>query len=477
MLQYVKSTLERGYMNMVNGLDKKNNIRIIEMSLHDFMNVEEGTVKFSCSRSDGRNFGSADILGLYGQNGSGKTAFIHALSVIKKCMMGMKLGPETSAYIRNGAESLRIHIGFSARVEERIIDLFYDVAIHRVNDENQAGAQISSEVLSIRDSGGRKHVLLSCDDEAVLRPKKIFTNFSRKNNTDLHVKRGIVRSQGRSFIFSRELYDFLKSIGDSESVQQIFFSRDILKKFAREYLYVIGVKDIGVINLSIAMPFYFHIQDEGIHSFGAIPIRINGPASIRARDFRLAERFIDDMNSVLKYLIPGLQLQLKNIGDELNENGEQMKRVELLSIRNNKAIPLKYESEGIKKILSILHVFIGAFNDSSMTVVIDEFDAGVFEYLLGELLELFAESGKGQLIFTSHNLRPLEVLNKDFIVFTTTNPKDRYVRLKNVKSNNNLRDFYYHTILLGGQDEYLYNETNQYELSYAIRKVGKYEKE
>ena len=112
-----------------------------------------------------------------------------------------------------------------------------------------------------------------------------------------------------------------------------------------------------------------------------------------------------------------------------------------------------------------------------MTVVIDEFDAGVFEYLLGELLELFAESGKGQLIFTSHNLRPLEVLNKDFIIFTTTNPKNRYVRLKNVKSNNNLRDFYYHTILLGGQDEYLYNETNQYELSYAIRKVGKYEKE
>lgn len=463
-------------MNMVNGLNKKNNIRIIEMSLHDFMNVEEGTVNFSCSRSDGRNFGTADILGLYGQNGSGKTAFIHALSVIKKCMMGMKLGPETFAYISNGAESLRIHIGFSAKVGEGIIDLFYDVVIHRVNDENQAGAQISSEVLSIRDGGSRKHVLLSCDDEAVLRPKKIFTNFSRKNNTELHVKRGIVRSQGRSFLFSRELYDFLKSIGDSESVQQIFFSRDILKKFAREYLYVIGVKNIGVINLSIAMPFYFHIQDEGIHSFGTIPIRINGPASIPARAFRLAERFIDDMNSVLKYLIPGFQLQLKNMDDELNENGEQMKRVELLSIRNNKAIPLKYESEGIKKILSILHVFIGAFNDSSMTVVIDEFDAGVFEYLLGELLELFAESGKGQLIFTSHNLRPLEVLNKDFIVFTTTNPKNRYVRLKNVKSNNNLRDFYYHTILLGGQDEYLYNETNQYELSYAIRKVGKYEK-
>ena len=355
------------------------------------------------------------------------------------------------------------------------------MVIHRVNDENQAGAQIRSEALSIRDRGGRKHVLLSCDDKAVLRPQKVFANFSLKNNMELHmelhVKREIIKSQGRSFIFSRELYNFLKPIGDSESVQQILFSLDLLKKFASEYLYVIGVKDIGVINLSIAMPFYFHIQDEGIHSFGTIGIPINGPATIPVRACQVAERFINDMNSVLKYLIPSLQLQLKNIGDELNAKGEKMKRVELVSIRNNKAIPLKYESEGIKKILSILHVFIGAFNDSSMTVVIDEFDAGVFEYLLGELLELFAESGKGQLIFTSHNLRPLEVLNKDFIIFTTTNPKNRYVRLKNVKSNNNLRDFYYHTILLGGQDEYLYNETNQYELSYAIRKVGKYEKE
>lgn len=466
---------------MANGFNKKNNVRIIETSLQDFMNVEEGTVRFSCARNDERNFGNADILGLYGQNGSGKTAFIHALSVIKTCMMGMKLGPETSAYIRNGEESLSIHIGFSGKVGERIVDFFYDVVIHRVNDENQAGAQIRSEALSIRDRGNRKHVLLSCDDKAVLRPQKVFANFSLKNNMelhmDLHVKREIIKSQGRSFIFSRELYNFLKPIGDSESVQQILFSLDLLKKFASEYLYVIGVKDIGVINLSIAMPFYFHIQDEGIHSFGTIGIPINGPATIPVRACQVAERFINDMNSVLKYLIPSLQLQLKNIGDELNAKGEKMKRVELVSIRNNKAIPLKYESEGIKKILSILHVFIGAFNDSSMTVVIDEFDAGVFEYLLGELLELFAESGKGQLIFTSHNLRPLEVLNKDFIIFTTTNPKNRYVRLKNVKSNNNLRDFYYHTILLGGQDEYLYNETNQYELSYAIRKVGKYEKE
>lgn len=40
---------------------------------------------------------------------------------------------------------------------------------------------------------------------------------------------------------------------------------------------------------------------------------------------------------------------------------------------------------------------MGAFNDSSMTVAIDEFDAGVFEYLLGEMLDIFQKFGKDSL--------------------------------------------------------------------------------
>lgn len=52
-----------------------------------------------------------------------------------------------------------------------------------------------------------------------------------------------------------------------------------------------------------------------------------------------------------------------------------------------------------------------------MYLVIDELDSGVFEYLLGELLSVFSDGGKGQLIFTSHNLRALEMLNKQSIYF------------------------------------------------------------
>ncbi len=75
------------------------------------------------------------------------------------------------------------------------------------------------------------------------------------------------------------------------------------------------------------------------------------------------------------------------------------------------------------------------------------------------------------MIFTSHNLRALEKLNKDLVIFTTTNPENRYISLNSIKGMNNLRDFYYRGIILGGQREELYDETNKYEISYAFQKA------
>lgn len=101
-------------------------------------------------------------------------------------------------------------------------------------------------------------------------------------------------------------------------------------------------------------------------------------------------------------------------------------------------------------------------------------DAGIFEYLLGEILKIISEKGKGQLIFTSHNLKPLETIDKNFIAFTTTNPENRFIRMTNVKKNNNLRDFYYKDIILGEQSEKVYDTTNNLEISLAFREAGEF---
>lgn len=178
------------------------------------------------------------------------------------------------------------------------------------------------------------------------------------------------------------------------------------------------------------------------------------------------------MNVVLKQLVPGLTISVKDIGLQLFSNGAPGYRIQLMSNKNSKEIPLQYESEDIKKLISILQLLIVIYNKPSMTVAIDELDSGVFEYLLGEVLRIIAEKGKGQLIFTFHNLRPLETLDKSFIAFTTTNPQNRYIRMSNVKTTNNLRDFYYRDIVLGEQSEPVYEPTNNSEIAMAFKEAG-----
>jgi AAA15 family ATPase/GTPase len=221
-----------------------------------------------------------------------------------------------------------------------------------------------------------------------------------------------------------------------------------------------------------ALPLAFKYEEKNRGAVGSLMLPLNGTTIIPQETVDIGKKVIDHMNIVLSQIVPGLTISVKDLGSQVLKNGKAGCKIQLMSHKNNKEIPLQYESDGIKKIVSILQLLIVVYNKPSITVAIDELDSGIFEYLLGEILRIISEKGKGQLIFTSHNLRPLETLDRGFIAFTTTNPLNRYIRLSNVKNNNNLRDFYYRDIVLGEQSEPVYDPTNNYEIALAFREAG-----
>ena len=237
-------------------------------------------------------------------------------------------------------------------------------------------------------------------------------------------------------------------------------------------LWVISNRDSGLINADLALPFAFKYNDGKTVSMGTVAVALNGTSTLPEEVLAIVETVISTMNIVLGELIPGLKIAIITHGVELVKDGTSGKVAELVTDRDGIIIPLRYESDGIKKIISLLHMLIQVYNDASMTLVVDELDTGIFEYLLGELLDILSDTGSGQFIFTAHNLRPLEKLDKKSIIFTTSNPANRYVRIPNLKSNHNLRDCYYRTIMLGGQEEELYSKTNTYAISYALDLAG-----
>ena len=79
-------------------------IRIQRASIRNFRNVESGEIRFPCNYSEDIFAPKADVLGIYGQNGSGKTTFIDALEILKTLLSGQKVGAELSDCISYGQQ-------------------------------------------------------------------------------------------------------------------------------------------------------------------------------------------------------------------------------------------------------------------------------------------------------------------------------------------------------------------------------------
>ena len=460
-------------------------VRIQSAEINNFLNVEHGAFKFACNLKNDIFESSSDILGIYGQNGSGKTTFIHALSVLDALLSGKKLPKETINHITKDQNNSHFSFEFGLTNLTTFYRVIYDFTISKrekdtweEEPESFNPVVVSHEKIrySCLENGKWSHLLTLIDcnliDEKVFKPDARLhdlTGGSSKTVDELRVAKKLAINQSTSFVFSKETQ---KQILQNCAVQSYIDILHSLYLFGRFDLYIIGNRDSGLITLNAAIPFSFKMENDRSLSMGSILIRLDAPSCIPEKIYILVGKVIEVMNTVLCEIVPGLQVRLLNMGKQIMEDGTEGISVEMVSVRNEQKIPLRYESEGIKKIISILHMLIAMHNNPSMTLAIDELDSGIFEYLLGEILKVVKESGKGQLVFTSHNLRPLEMLHKNSILFTTTNPANRYIRLTNVNTNNNLRDLYYHDLILGGQKESIYEATNSFAIGRALRMAG-----
>jgi AAA15 family ATPase/GTPase len=455
-------------------------VRIENIKIENFKNVKMGQISLKNNR---KNY-KASILGIYGQNGSGKTALIDAIMLLKLALCGNSIPSEYADYINVDGKYATMKYELTVKLSHISYKVIYEFKLKKeIEDDNENildienyKAVIYDEILSCsyvtKEKSVRMSKLINTSEGEVFTPKnkyQMLVGKSKSLETELQVTKRLALATGKSFIFSKDL---LKAITQQSSHLHYHDLIKALVNYGQYELLVINTKYNGLISLN-ALPLSFKYENnERSGIVGNIALPLNEAQTIPLEVVDVIEKIIPNMNIVLSQIIPGLTISMHNFGKQLLKNGKEGCRVQLMSKKNNKEIPLRYESEGIKKIISILQLLIVVYNNSSITVAIDELDAGIFEYLLGELLRIISEKGKGQLIFTSHNLRPLETLDKGFIAFTTTNPENRYLRMTNVKENNNLRDFYYRDIVLGEQDEVVYDLTNNYDIALAFREAG-----
>ncbi len=454
-------------------------VRLSSLTLERIKNVKNGTIYMPMANKKDLNVRAAEILGIYGQNGSGKTAIVDTLYFLQQIMIGNEIDESLIDYIDVDDSSAE----FTAEFKIIGNGVLYEVGYHICLTKTEGMVSIEREYLNcaINKNGTRtnKNIFMDyqkSETDSIFKPQKRLDELigqDKEIKTDLIVARKMAEKSNCSYIFGESSREIFGKKYDNEFSNYATVI-NALFNFALKDLFVIRNTHSGMISANFILPMAFRVEKDKMGVKGDFAIPLMEPVVLDAERKALLHAIVDQINSVLYAIIPGMKIDVKDNGKQSLDSGDEGWKVELMSIRENKKpIPIRMESEGIIKIVSILNALIQAFGNPSICLVIDELDAGIFEYMLGELLDIFEKSAKGQLIFTSHNLRALEMLDKESIMFSTVNPNNRYIHMKKVKDTNNLRSMYIRSITLGGQDEQLYEETDSIKIARAFRKAGR----
>ncbi|MEK4403630.1 AAA family ATPase [Sporosarcina sp. FSL K6-6792] len=440
----------------------KSIVRVTKVEITNLKNVKNGEFH---TNSTFNTLEKADVIGFYGQNGSGKTAAVEAFNLLKTLL---------SANYNAPLPKLTSNLLY---FNEKTIRLLFQFII-----ENQFGEFYVNYSVSLTAGKGRYQVV---EEQVVYRENKenepfkvlisktvkgltIGANESHEMNESARVSvivaNRMATSNSTSFVFREELKEVYEEHLEETEIEIMKSLSDDLNRD----LHIIDTIQYGLLVANLVMPFSVHLERKRGH----IPYEMADTMVLPLDLFKTIDQVVSQTNIVLQTIIPGLLIKIRQINKQKLSDGSEGVRFEFLSKQGEIELPLRSESEGTLKIISILSTLIAVYNNPNACVVIDELDAGIFEYLLGEILEVLNENAQGQLFFTSHNLRILEVLPIRNLWFTTLNEEDRYQQLKGVERLSNARDIYLRAVQLGGQEEEVYAETNLYDIKTAFRKAG-----
>lgn len=441
-------------------------VRVQSLRIENIKNVANGKILFP--DFDDETESRSDIVGLYGQNGSGKTAMVSAFRVIQKLLSGNSILPYKDLRTVQALYS-------AVEVQFLILDKSDKILVNYLCKVPKVGQL--EETLSYKSLTTEKKSIVTVSEEAfnknrVFLPLDRNFDFGINKNNELSymVTRQTSINAYQSFLFNKEMNSTI-----IDNLHDGYFKKilKVIPEYINRHTFI--VENSRSANSSINMVFPIGLlfmdadgQEQYIdNTFG------NEDNKCSEHQYKAIQQGIKSINTVINTIIPNLSIEIRETSVTKTAFGEKTYTFKMIAIRDGMEFPYAWESDGIKKIISFISCLIHMYNHESSFVVIDELDSEVFEFLIGELLQVLKEGGKGQLFFTSHNLRPLEILETRDIWFATTNPQNRYIQFVNVKKNHNLRDTYFRTILLGGQKEDIYMSTDQYKIRNAFSKVEK----
>ena len=227
-------------------------VRLLELKINNLKNVENGIINFINSGIDKTlNLKYGDVLGIYGQNGSGKTTVIEALEILKNLLIGTPLDTELKNLITYGKKEANLSFKFYIEIDNKKYIIVYEVKLEK--DEKEK-VEVSNEIIKYslyeNDSWKKMQLLVEIPySDIAIKPKKYFKDIFEKNILiKFMVAQGLSKELGMSFLFSDKAKEFLYSNNELKDILTA------LEYYGKMNLFIVSNKDIGLITLNLILP-------------------------------------------------------------------------------------------------------------------------------------------------------------------------------------------------------------------------------
>ncbi len=386
----------------------------------NFKNISDSTIEFK-----------SNISGIYGANGSGKTTVVEAIRLLKYFF---GVGEIYSDFIIKN-DSLSDVIKKGSSICEISMEISLNNFIFRVGVifEKVSSNEIIvvKEYLEYKEDKPRqkyKNLFTVKNDSNDFLPKiyleknkkdqfkYIQENIFEKNNINFQ---SLIKKMGdfKSFFFTlgTEYYK-LENKKSEDKLENIMTYWSILVPIFNK-VGVITLKDQAISNMSMFIPIY--CENTCIH--------LGKEKNICEEDkYKEIEKAIEDISELFSVLIHNGKIICNGELKLENEEGKKY-AVNIYVEKKGTRVNIFNESSGTIKLVSILSSLTQVLKNENATLVIDELDVHIFEYLLAFILSKLSTHIKGQLIFTSHNLLPMEKLDRNSIILATIEDNENII--------------------------------------------------
>ena len=386
---------------------KVNGIKSIDKELQ--LDFYKGTLskKFDSSNSH--------VKAIYGPNGAGKTALVYAAEIYKNLVMNsdyLAMSNATGALdnlINQKSKQFEIEMHFAVLNKEQELDAVYShkIVLEKVNERYFITEERLCKLTGFQLNNQDKYnsVFWTKKGEIIELVKEGEEEKIKNVSMNLLDKQSFL-----AILLANSLKDKTFDLGQKLGVALIY-----TVMFALNITILMQDSDKNYINFSSVTSQIDTIQtqkkklnDDNIFlnllRENRIPQRQT--EQVAKKDFEKFEKYIKNLCSFIKVF----KDDFKTIEIKKDENGDNYECEIILIYNDGKRINKKYESTGIKKIIEMYSALCNVENGD--IVFIDEFDANIHDVLLVKLVEYVMNYAEGQLIFTTHNLAPMDVLQK-----------------------------------------------------------------